>query len=345
MLIDSYDRLRPQLRLYVSACFYYTGLVPLARWWAQRSQPHLTILYYHQASKANLRSHWQYVRRHYHVLPLETALAELHMPPEKAVQRRDQRPLLALTFDDGYYDNYTHAFPLACELQLPMTIFLIPGHMESGKSFWWANRLIRHARAEQVTFEERAYHLGDLEECKALAQAIDARYTQFTLPGEQAKFVASLYMLLDVPSSVVLKEEPAPLLTWEQVREMEDSGWVSFGAHTMHHPDLGSLVDHEEIEREVGECRPVLEQHLGHPVHSFAYPFGSTGEYGPHAVERAGYDWAVTVKPGVNTCQSDPHLLKRRNMDGAKHWLVMAAETAGIWGFFSQLKSVTRKYL
>src|SRR6266700_3987039 len=233
MLIDSYDRLRPRLRLYVSACFYYSGLVPLARWWAQRSQPHLTILYYHQASKANLRSHWQYVRRHYRVLPLETALAELRMPPEKAVQRRDQRPLLALTFDDGYYDHYTHAFPLACKLQLPMTIFLIPGHMESGKSFWWANRLIRHARAEQMTFEEHTYHLGDLEECKALAQA----------------------------------------------------------------------------------------------------------------VKRAGYDWAVTVKPGVNTCQSDPHLLTRRHMDAAKHWLVMAAETAGIWGFFSQLKSVMRKYL
>jgi peptidoglycan/xylan/chitin deacetylase (PgdA/CDA1 family) len=331
-----------RLRLYVSAGFYYSGIVPLARWWAQRSQSHLTILYYHQASKANLRDHWQYVRRHYRVLPLETALAELH---KKGVEGKDRRPLLALTFDDGYYDNYTHAFPLACELQLPMTIFLVPGHMESGKSFWWTNRLIRHAWVEQVTFEERTYTLASQEECKALAQAIDARYEECPSQLERAKFQASLYTLLDVPSTVALKEEPVSLLTWEQVREMEESGWVAFGGHTMHHPDLGSLVDHHEIEREVGECRTEVEQHLGHVVHSFAYPFGSTGEYGPQAVKQAGYDWAVTVKPGINTCQSNPHLLKRRNMDGAKHWLVMAAEVAGIWGFFSQLKSTMRNKL
>ncbi len=347
MPISNHVQSRPRLslRLCLSAGFYYSGIVPLARWWASRSQPHLTILYYHQASKANLRSHWEYVRRHYRVLPLETALAELHASAQKGVQGKDRRPLVALTFDDGYYDNYTHAFALARELQLPMTIFLIPGHMESGKSFWWSNRLIRHARAQQVTFEERSYNLSDQEECKALAQVFDARYSSLTTREEQAKFLASLYMLLDVPSTVVLKEEPTPLLSWEQVKEMEESGLVSFGGHTMHHPDLGSLVDHEEIEREVGECRTVLEQRLGHPIHSFAYPFGSTGEYGPVAAKLAGYDWAATVKPGINTKQTNPHLLYRRNMDGDKHWLVMAAETAGIWGFFSRLKSMTRKYL
>jgi peptidoglycan/xylan/chitin deacetylase (PgdA/CDA1 family) len=331
-----------RLRLYVSAAFYYTGVVELARRRAQRSEPHLTILYYHQASKAKLRDHWEYVRRYYRILPLEKALAELK-EGQKESQSGDKRPLMALTFDDGYYDNYTHAYPLARELELPITIFLVPGHMETGKSFWWFNRLISHARAQQATFEERTYHLTSLEECKELAQAIDAQYTQLATPHERAKFVASLYLLLDVPSTVVLKEEPVSLLTWEQVREMEESGWVSFGGHTMHHPDLGDLTDHIEIEREVGECRVAVEQHLGHRVPGFAYPFGSTGDYGPEAVKLAGYDWAVTVKPGINTSQSNPHLLMRRNMDGDKHWLILAAETAGIWGFFSQLKRMTRK--
>src|SRR5690349_8964841 len=114
-----------RLRLYTSAAFYYTGLVALAHRRAQSAEPHLTILYYHQASKANLRDHWEYVRRHYRILPLEQALAELD---KKEVQSEDKRPLMALTFDDGYYDNYTHAYPLACELKLPITIFLVPGH-------------------------------------------------------------------------------------------------------------------------------------------------------------------------------------------------------------------------
>src|ERR1051326_2518983 len=156
-----------RVRLYLSACFYYSGLVSLFRWWMQRSGPCLTILYYHQASGGDLHSHWLYLRRHYRILDFEAALEELQASYKKGVQKRDRRPLLALTFDDGYSDNYTHAFSLACELQIPMTIFLIPGYVENGNSFWWATRLIRLAQVDQVTFEERTYHLDDQEERKA----------------------------------------------------------------------------------------------------------------------------------------------------------------------------------
>lgn len=331
-----------RVRLYLSACFYYSGLVALARWWAQRSKPHLIILYYHQASTGDLRSHWLYLCRHYRILHLEAALEELRMSQKAGVRRNDRRSLLALTFDDGYSDNYTHAFPLARELQIPMTIFLIPGYMENGDSFWWATRVIRLAQVSQVTFEERTYDLSNQEERKALAQAVDAHVRRCTSSIERQKFLASLYKMLEIPSSVVIKDEPAPLLTWAQVQEMEDSGWVSFGAHTVHHPNLAFLADPVEVQREVGECRTMLEQQLGHPVRLFAYPFGGIGDHGAHAVKEAGYDWAVTTKSGVNTCQSDQYRLWRRKMDFPKHWLVVAAETAGIWGFFSHLKGSVR---
>ena len=315
------------------------------RWWAQHSKPCLTILYYHRASTGDLRSHWSYLHRHYRIVHLEKGLEELQMLDKKDVQRKDRRLLLALTFDDGYYDNYTHAFPLACELQIPMTIFLIPGHMESGNSYWWTNRLIRLAQVDQVTFEERTYHLDCQEECKALGQVIDACFSQCASSIERQKFVASLYKILEAPSSVVLKEQPIPLLTWAQVREMQKSGWVSFGAHTVHHPKLADLANPVEVQREVGECRAMLEKELGHPIRTFAYPFGSIGDHGLCAVKQAGYDWAVTTVPGANTCQTDPHQLRRRKMDFPKHWLVVAAETAGIWSFFSYLKNSTKRLI
>jgi peptidoglycan/xylan/chitin deacetylase (PgdA/CDA1 family) len=298
----------------------------------------LTILYYHQASREDLRSHWLYLRRHYRILSLETALEELSISHKEEVLRKKQRSLLALTFDDGYYDNFTYAFPLACELQIPITIFLVPGYMGSSNSFWWATRLVRLARVDQLTWEGCTYHLDQQEERKALAQVIDARFSRSASSPERKKFLASLYQMLAVTSSAVLKEEPAPLLTWTQVREMQESGWVSFGAHTIHHPDLSTLVDPAEVRREVGECRTRLEKQLGHPVRIFAYPFGRIGDHGLCAVKQSGYDWAVTTRPGINTYQTNPHLLRRRKMDGNKHWLVVAAETAGIWGFFSRLK-------
>ena len=329
-----------RVRVYLSACFYYSGLVKLVRWWTRHEKTRLIILYYHQASRGDLRSHWLYLRRHYRILPLEAALEELFLSHQTGVQSKDRRTLLALTFDDGYDDNYTHAFPLACELQIPITIFLIAGYIESGTAFWWASRLLRLAQVEQATWEGQTYHLEDQEERKELARKIDARFSACTSSVERAKLLASLYEKLAVPSSVVLKEEPAPLLTWAHVREMLESEWVSFGAHTIHHPDLA--LDSAEVQREVGACRTLLEQELGCPVLSFAYPFGSIGDKAPGAVKQAGYDWAVTTIPGSNTCRSDPHLLRRRKMDETKHWLVVATETAGIWGFFSRLKGRVR---
>ncbi len=130
---------------------------------------------------------------------------------------------------------------------------------------------------------------------------------------------------------------------------MEESGWVSFGAHTQHHPILAYLADPAELQQEVEECRAVLERNLGHPVRTFAYPVGQfqhIGENVLQAVKQAGYTWALTTKYGFNTPHSEPYLLRRIEVDVSQHWLVMAAETAGIWGLFSRLRWVPfiRKY-
>ena len=137
------------------------------------------------------------------------------------------------------------------------------------------------------------------------------------------------------------KDEEALPLTWAQVREMEESGIVSFGAHTMHHPILGYLADPEEVQQEVRECRTLLEQHLGHPVRTFAYPFGKPEHIpkeGLQAVQEAGYQWAVTTIEEVNNPQTNPYLLRRLPGELTEHWLVVAAELAGVLGIVSRLR-------
>src|SRR5436189_4740683 len=115
-----------RLLIFIAACFNYSGLVRLAHWWTQYRQQCLIVLNYHQATGGDLRRHLLYLRRHYRMLHLEEALEELYTPKEtKHVPER--RTPLVLAFDDGYSDNYTHAFALARELQVPITIFLVPG--------------------------------------------------------------------------------------------------------------------------------------------------------------------------------------------------------------------------
>lgn len=337
--------IRKRVLMLIAGCLYYSGLVRLARWWTRRSGQYLVILNYHRATGGDLRRHLLYLRQHYRILHLETALEELYTSSNKGHQKQDQRTPLVLTFDDGYRDNYTDGFALARELQIPITIFLIPGYIESGDYFWWqeGRRLMRRAQTNEVKIEGRSYCLQCPDGRKELAQVIDTRVRHATSVAEREAFLASVRELLDVPSTIVAEEEPALPLTWAEVRQMEESGWVSFGAHTMHHPVLAYLTTSAELQHEVGECRTQLEQHLGHPVRTFAYPHGQRQHFSEavlHMVKQIGYDWALTTIYGFNTPHSHPHLLRRIEVDVSQHWLVVAAEAAGLWGFFSRLRWV-----
>ncbi|HVB75203.1 MAG TPA: polysaccharide deacetylase family protein [Ktedonobacteraceae bacterium] len=336
--------MRKQVGILVAACLYYSGLVKLARRLMQRSDERLIILNYHRATGGNLRRHLLYLRSHYRVLHLEEALQELYATRDPSKQRRDRRTPLVLTFDDGYVDNYTGGFALARELQVPITIFLIPGYIESGDRFWWleGQHLAQQARAREVTLAGSTYCLTRSEERAKLAQYIDTHLWSVTSVAERETFLTTLRELLDVPTDGVEDKvgDGERSLSWAEVREMDKSGVVSFGAHTMHHPILAHLTDTAEIRREVSECREVLQQRLHHPVRAFAYPVGRTrhiGEAAILAVQEAGYDWAVTTMSGINTRQSDPYQLHRVLGDVSRHWLVMAAEVSGVWSWFSPL--------
>lgn len=337
--------MRKHLLTFIAACFYYSGLVKLARWRMRYSGQHLVILNYHCASGGNLFSHLRYLRRHYRILHLEAALEELYMLYKNGKPSSDRRTPLVLTFDDGYHDNYSHGFTLARKLQIPFTIFLIPGYMESSDYFWWqeGNRLVSRTEMREVTIEGHVYHLDQAEERDILAQRIFTRLCQATSVAEREAFLLTIRKLLEVPSSMAPQEKPMLPLTWAEVREMEESGWVSFGAHTMHHPILAYLTDTTEVRDEIEQCRSVLEHQLGHRVRAFAYPVGQRQHIGDNvilAVQQAGYDWALTTTYGLNSPRSDPYLLRRIEADVSQHWLVLAAEAAGLWGFFSWLRWV-----
>ena len=147
--------MRKLILVFIAACFYYGGGVMLVHKWHRHKGGRLVILNYHRASGGDLRRHLLYLRRHYRLLHLEAALEELSTPQPADKTARDRRMPLVLTFDDGYHDNYTHAFALARELQLPITIFLIPGYIQSGEHFWWleGKRLAQQAQVDEVTIE------------------------------------------------------------------------------------------------------------------------------------------------------------------------------------------------
>ena len=98
------------------------------------------------------------------------------------------------------------------------------------------------------------------------------------------------------------------MLAWGEIREMQRAG-MNFGAHTLTHPDLTRLPT-PRIEREMIASKTVLEEALGEPVTSFAYPFGRYDSRSHH-LARQHFVCACSDRLGFVNAGSDLHTLSR----------------------------------
>jgi len=104
-----------------------------------------------------------------------------------------------------------------------------------------------------------------------------------------------------IPDRVNRKD--ANSMSWAKIRELESAG-VEIGSHTLTHPNLIQLGD-KQLEEELTVSKQILEDKLGKPVTSFAYPYGKYDKRIIAAVANSGYSCAFTTR----------HLYASRNSD------------------------------
>ena len=216
--------------------------------------------------------------------------------------RRADRPLAAVTFDDGYRDVYEHAFPLLRRKGIPAAVFVVTGLVGT-------SRLQRHDRlylgvarlfARPEGYARLARILGDLElRLPALDLAAAGRPAVFTAVRALIESLAADD--LDRVAGAISEDggpeegDAAPLrsLSWEMVREMHDAG-ITIASHTASHALL-TRESRARARRELAESRAELARELGAPVRHFAYPDGSFDAAVVDEVAAAGYRYAYTT--------------------------------------------------
>ena len=123
------------------------------------------------------------------------------------------------------------------------------------------------------------------------------------------------------------REQP-PVLTWDDILELDRDGTLRFEAHSLTHPYLPALDDAAAAEEIAGSKRE-LENRLGRVVRAFSYPTGLFGEREQRIVADAGYQIAVSCEPGVNTRSTDRFALRRRQIDARDSMLDFRAKVGG----------------
>lgn len=242
------------------------------------------------------------------IVPLDEALARLAAP-------HGSRPFVSLTFDDGYRDNYDQLWPIVCEREIPVTIYVTPGFIDRTAPMWWYGLdavIARHDRvALRFTEGERTIPARTLAEKEsAFAGLRQALLTASA--ASRATALASMSERYDIDFPAIAE---AAAMTWDMVRELAGSGLVEIGAHTSNHPPLATLsVD--DAYAEIRRSKERLEEEIGRPVRHFAFPYGDATTTGVREIElaaRAGLVSATTTRQGALFAAHSrtPHALPR----------------------------------
>ncbi len=117
------------------------------------------------------------------------------------------------------------------------------------------------------------------------------------------KFPATIYLI----SSKCTKH--SDYLDYYQIQIMQQHQ-ISFGAHTVTHPNLAEIQEHQAWE-EIIKSKTELEGILGKPVSSFAYPSGRFNAIHQKMLSQADFQSGLTVAPGGNGVNENLLRLKR----------------------------------
>lgn len=126
-------------------------------------------------------------------------------------------------------------------------------------------------------------------------------------------------------------------LTWDQIKEMRDSGLVTFGSHALGPEPLINIKSEEEVKRQIFDSKRILEEKLKRPVSMFSYSEGFFTDKIKRLIKEAGYKLAVSTMPGKEYPNDDVFALKRlRISSSSDNLLVFWFETSGIYTFIRE---------
>lgn len=269
------------------------------------------------------------------------SLDDMH---RRLVDRYFSRRFAALTFDDGYRDNLSYAYPILKKHRVPFAVYVPTSFPDRLGELWW--RVLEAVIAENdriglvIDDEDRRFDCRTVAEKYELFEAIYWWLRSLETEDELRSAVRDLAARyeVDVPR---LNEELC--MTWAELAELARDPLVTIGAHTVNHVRL-SKVPEEAARAEMRMSAVVIDAALGkRPLH-LSYPIGDATSAGAREFALAcelGFKTAVTTRPGVLFPKHREHLtaLPRISLNGEYQQLryvevLLSGAATAIWNGF-----------
>jgi peptidoglycan/xylan/chitin deacetylase (PgdA/CDA1 family) len=259
-------------------------------------------------STSVFETHMQIVAQRFNPVTLDDIflyLSEARPLPSRAV---------AVTFDDGFADNFHTAAPVLSRIGIRASFYLTVSLIGTLNLPWYSR--IRHAfgntqkREWQDPAGERVWRLASAAD-RDLARQVAWGYCARTPSHARDEAVAAIERQLEV-EPLMTPNNPL-MMSWDEARRLHQAGHI-IGSHTLTHPNVAHVGD-KEAQTELLESKRILEKELGAPVIHFSYPHPALdpqwNEMTAAICKRVGYQTAVTTDPGPVRARTVPLALPR----------------------------------
>lgn len=227
---------------------------------------------------------------------------------------------VAVTFDDGFMDNYTHAYPVLRSRNIPACIFLSTDYVGKNRPYWFEAiaQVLMSAPVRSIRLPAIQEPLPRSDEHSRRREDVRLALSELKrLPDDLRRLNMDVLEPQVRGLSDVRVGFGAQAMDWSQVRDMHRSG-IEFGSHGASHAVLSRLND-ADLARELRESRAEIERATGAPVTAIAYPVGGAASIGDRVVTAArdaGYRLGFTYLQGSNDVnRADRMQLARQHVE------------------------------
>ncbi|MBI2104122.1 MAG: polysaccharide deacetylase family protein [Candidatus Omnitrophica bacterium] len=268
----------------------------------------------------------RHLARAFTVISLEEAIGHLvgRRPfPERAV---------AVTFDDGYRNVVTTAWPILKARRVPATVF-VPAALAGQPSVFWFDAL--RILAARCAATRTAARLGGgivvdgrAADMDRALRGVIGRIGRLPLP--EAEGVAESLTAQAAADGWPERYPEFALASWEEWRHAAGNGLLAVGSHGLSHRSLAALPP-EQRNDELRRSKQRIEEEIGRPCRAIAYPHGRWDAAVAQAAEAAGYACGLTTDDGLNGAPEDRFALRRTMVGDKGHFALFCARMSGAW--------------
>lgn len=260
---------------------------------------------------------------------------ELKEMAKKLEKGKQLEKAIAITFDDGYADNYLNAKPLLEKYNIPATIFVSSSFLGKDTEYWWDDldrillqpgdlpeELSLNINGKEYNWKLNGFRKYTEEESRNYQSWLSWEAS----PTYRHHLYNEIWHLLSPESDEERRNVLKQMITWaglepegrpeniplsvEQLQKLVSGGLIEVGGHTVSHPKLSSKT--LDIQKqEILQGKIFLEDVLGISIETFSYPFGDFTKETIPLVKESGFSCACTTVSDIVRKETSAYELPR----------------------------------